>query len=40
MKGIKPEAYKNDNEAELIEKYADIFKPWLVVRSGSDMIEQ
>lgn len=40
MAGIDPDEYKNFNEAQLIEKYRDIFKPRLVVRSGSDMIEQ
>ena len=40
MVGIKPEEYKDKNEAELIDTYHDIFKPWLVIRSGSDMIEQ
>jgi len=40
MAGVNPEEYKNFNEAQLIDKYRDIFKPRLVVRSGSDMIEQ
>lgn len=40
MAGVDPEEYKNFNEAQLIDKYRDIFKPRLVVRSGSDMIEQ
>lgn len=40
MAGIDPQEYKNYNEAELIDKYKTIFKPRLVVRSGSDMIEQ
>jgi len=40
MAGIDPQEYKNYNEAELIDHYKTIFKPRLVVRSGSDMIEQ
>ena len=40
MAGVNPEEYKNFNEAQLIDKYRDIFKPRLVVRSGSDMVEQ
>jgi len=40
MAGVDPEEYKNFNEAQLIDKYREMFKPRLVVRSGSDMIEQ
>ncbi len=40
MAGVDPEEHKNFNEAQLIDKYRDIFKPRLVVRSGSDMVEQ
>jgi len=40
MAGVDPNEYKNFNEAQLIDKYRNIFKPRLVVRSGSDMIEQ
>ncbi|MBP7841322.1 hypothetical protein KA037_01415 [Patescibacteria group bacterium] len=38
--GIKYEEYASLNEADLQDKYEDVLRLRLVIRSGSDMIEQ
>lgn len=40
MAGIEHTEYQDMNEADIQDKYEDILRPWLVVRSWSDMIEQ